>query len=143
MSNARGPALLSVAVMPRTVADRERLTDGLRKLLAEDPALRVESGPTSAVVVFATGELHLEIVIDRLKREFKLFGYSVDLRERTHGRGTFTTKFDHYEPVRPDDECDAGGNPLVGAPRRSPPMPRGFGVALPAPDEDDQIKRRD
>lgn len=65
------PALLSIALSPRTDADRKNLARGLQKLMAEDPTLRTEDGPSSGeVIVAATGELQLEIVLDRLKREF-------------------------------------------------------------------------
>ena len=67
------PALLSLALSPKTDADRERLTLGLRKLMAEDPSLRVEDAlSTGEVVIAATGELQLEIVVDRLAREFNV-----------------------------------------------------------------------
>lgn len=69
------PALLSLALSPNTDADRERLTLGLRQLMAEDPSLRLNSGvSTGEVVIAATSELQLEIVVDRLGREFNRGG---------------------------------------------------------------------
>lgn len=67
------PAVLSLALSPKTDADRERLAQGLRTLMGEDPALRVKGGPLPGeVVIAAVGELQLEIVVDRLKREFSV-----------------------------------------------------------------------
>ena len=64
-------AVLSLAVTPKTSADQEKLAQGLAKLMAEDPMLRVTTDQeTGDVVVAGMGELHLEIVVDRLKREF-------------------------------------------------------------------------
>ena len=66
-----GRALLSLAIRPKTEADRERLARGVTALMAEDPTMSVETDPaTGEVVVAGMGELHLEIIIDRLKREF-------------------------------------------------------------------------
>jgi elongation factor G len=66
-------APLSVALKPKTRADEEKLGHGLGKLLAEDPMLRVRTDPaTGDVVIAGTGELHLEIILDRLKREFNV-----------------------------------------------------------------------
>jgi elongation factor G len=64
----------------------------------------------------------------------ELFGYSTDLRERTHGRGSFTMRFDHYEPCLPRDNDDGSRDSLVTAPRNSPPTPRSSHVELPEPD---------
>jgi elongation factor G len=65
------PALLSLTIRPKTNADQERLGQGLQKLLAEDPTLRVDADQqTGESVISTVGELHLEIVVERLKREF-------------------------------------------------------------------------
>ncbi|XWO14356.1 Elongation factor G [Candidatus Hepatincola sp. Pdp] len=65
--------VIQVAVEPKTKADQEKMGIALSRLIAEDPSLRVhmdeESGQT---VLSGMGELHLEIMIDRLKREFKV-----------------------------------------------------------------------
>jgi elongation factor G len=67
------PALLSLAIKPRTEADQERLALGLRALTAEDPTISAKTNPaTGEVVVAVTGELQLEIVVDRLRREFNV-----------------------------------------------------------------------
>jgi elongation factor G len=65
--------VISVAIEPRTKADQDKLGIGLGKLAAEDPSFRAhtdeESGQT---IISGMGELHLEIIVDRLKREFKV-----------------------------------------------------------------------
>jgi len=67
------PAVLSIALGPQTQADQEKLGQGLQKLIAEDPTLHVKvDQATGEVVIAGMGELHLEIVLDRLKREFNV-----------------------------------------------------------------------
>ncbi len=65
--------VISVAVEPKTKADQEKMAVALQKLAEEDPSFRVttdeESGQT---IISGMGELHLEILVDRLKREFKV-----------------------------------------------------------------------
>ena len=65
--------VISVAVEPRTIADQEKMGVALSKLAKEDPSFRMhtdeESGQT---IISGMGELHLEIIVDRLKREFKV-----------------------------------------------------------------------
>src|ERR1044072_1522564 len=68
-----GPALLSLALTPRTKADHERLRLGLGTLLTEDPTIRTKTDErTGEVIIGGLGELHLEVIIDRLKREFNV-----------------------------------------------------------------------
>ena len=63
--------LLSLAIRPKTEADRERLARGVTTLMADDPTMSVDTDPaTGEVVIAGMGELHLEIIVDRLKREF-------------------------------------------------------------------------
>ncbi len=65
--------VIEVAVEPKTKADQEKLSIALGKLAAEDPSFRVGLDAESAqTVIKGMGELHLEIIIDRLKREFKV-----------------------------------------------------------------------
>ncbi len=74
MGGMTGNALLSLAIRPNTEADRKRLARGVRTLMAEDPTMSVNADPTTGDVVIAgMGELHLEIILDRLKREFSLW----------------------------------------------------------------------
>ena len=65
--------VISLAIEPKTKADQEKLGVGLQKLMAEDPTFRVKTDPqTGEVVIAGMGELHLEIIVDRLKREFNV-----------------------------------------------------------------------
>ena len=63
--------VISLAIEPKTKSDQEKLGVGLQKLMAEDPTFRVKTDEqTLQVVIAGMGELHLEIIVDRLKREF-------------------------------------------------------------------------
>jgi len=65
--------VIEVAVEPKTKADQEKMGTALGRLIAEDPSLRVASDEeTGQTVLKGMGELHLEIIIDRMKREFKV-----------------------------------------------------------------------
>ncbi len=63
--------VISVAIEPKTRADQDKLTTGLVKLADEDPTFRVRTEEeTAQVIISGMGELHLEIIVDRLRREF-------------------------------------------------------------------------
>lgn len=63
--------VISVAIEPKTMADQDKLGIGLSKLAEEDPTFRVHTDPeTSQTIIQGMGELHLEIIVDRLRREF-------------------------------------------------------------------------
>ena len=63
--------VIALAIEPKTKADQEKLSQGLAKLTAEDPTFRVRTDhETGQVVISGMGELHLEIIVDRLQREF-------------------------------------------------------------------------
>jgi elongation factor G len=65
--------VISLAIEPKTKADQEKLGVGLAKLKAEDPTFHVKTDEeTGQVVIAGMGELHLEIIVDRLKREFNV-----------------------------------------------------------------------
>jgi elongation factor G len=65
--------VISLAIEPKTKGDQEKLGQGLAKLMAEDPTFRVKTDEqTGQVVIEGMGELHLEIIVDRLKREFSV-----------------------------------------------------------------------
>jgi elongation factor G len=88
--------VISLAVEPKSSADNDKLTIGLLKLAEEDPTFRVrtdeESGQT---IISGMGELHLEILVDRLKREFK-----VEVNQgapQVAYREAITKKVDHRE----------------------------------------------
>ena len=115
--------VIGVAVEPKTQKDLDKLGVGLAKLAEEDPTFRVETNEeTGQTVIRGMGELHLEIIIDRLRREFKvecnqgrpLVSYKeaitkpVELREvykeQTGGRGNFADIIVRLEPADPDFE---------------------------------------
>jgi len=65
--------VISVAVEPKTKADQEKMALALQKLAEEDPSFRVTTDEeTGQTIISGMGELHLEIIVDRLKREFKV-----------------------------------------------------------------------
>jgi elongation factor G len=65
--------VIDVAVEPKTKADQDKLAIALMKLSEEDPTFRVHSDPeTSQTIISGMGELHLEIIVDRMMREFKV-----------------------------------------------------------------------
>src|SRR5204863_7588435 len=65
--------VISVAVEPKSKADQDKLSSGLARLADEDPTFRVTSDEeTGQTLISGMGELHLEIIIDRLKREFNV-----------------------------------------------------------------------
>jgi elongation factor G len=65
--------VISIAVEPKTKADQEKLGTSLQKLAIEDPSFRVKTDEeTGQTIISGMGELHLEIIIDRLMREFKV-----------------------------------------------------------------------
>ena len=110
--------VLGIAVEPKTQNDLDRLGIGLQKLAEEDPTFQVESNEeTGQTIIRGMGELHLDIIIDRLKREFKVecnqgrpqvtykeaITKPVELREvfkkQTGGRGKFADIICRVEPV--------------------------------------------
>ena len=117
--------VIGIAVEPKTQKDLDRLGVGLAKLAEEDPTFRVQTNEeTGQTVISGMGELHLEIIIDRLKREFKVecnqgrpqvsykeaITKSVQLREvykkQTGGRGKFADIIVRVEPADDDFEGD-------------------------------------
>ncbi len=115
--------VIGIAVEPKTQNDLDKLSVGLAKLAEEDPTFTVKMDEeTGQTVISGMGELHLEIIIDRLKREFKVeanqgrpqVSYKeaitkpVELREvykkQTGGRGKFADIIVRVEPTDPDFE---------------------------------------
>lgn len=110
--------VIGIAVEPKTQNDLDKLSNGLAKLAEEDPTFQVRTDQDSGqTVIRGMGELHLEIIIDRLKREFKVecnqgapqVAYkeavtsTVELREvfkkQTGGRGKFADIYIKFGPV--------------------------------------------
>ena len=110
--------VIGIAVEPKTQKDLDKLGVGLQKLAEEDPTFRVETNEeTGQTVISGMGQLHLDIIIDRLRREFKVecnqgrpqvtykeaITKPVELREvfkkQTGGRGKFADIICRVEPV--------------------------------------------
>ena len=117
--------VIGIAVEPKTQKDLDKLGVGLQKLAEEDPTFRVQTNEeTGQTVISGMGELHLDIIIDRLRREFKVecnqgrpqvtykeaITKPVEIREvfkkQTGGRGKFADIIVRVEPV---DEGFEGG----------------------------------
>jgi elongation factor G len=90
--------VISLAIEPKTKADQEKLGTGLQKLMAEDPTFRVQTDlQTGQTIIAGMGELHLEIIVDRLKREFNVeasvgkpqVAYKETLTRRSEGEGRY------------------------------------------------------
>jgi elongation factor G len=65
--------VISVAIEPKTAADQDRMAEALRKLSEEDPTFRVHSDENTAqTIIEGMGELHLEVLVDRMMREFRV-----------------------------------------------------------------------
>ena len=84
--------VISVAIEPATRADQDRLTDALRKLSEEDPTFLVRfNEETGQTVMSGMGELHLEVLVDRMKREFNVVAHVGS--PRVSYRETLTSAF--------------------------------------------------
>ena len=65
--------VIGLVIEPKTKSDRDKLGESIKKLLEEDPTLKIKTDPeTSQTQLYGMGELHLEIIVDRLKREFNV-----------------------------------------------------------------------
>jgi elongation factor G len=113
--------VISVAIEPKTKADQDKLAGGLQRLAEEDPTFRVRSDEeTGQTLIAGMGELHLEIIVDRLLREFSVdanvgrpqvayretFGRPVEKIEgrfvrQTGGRGQYGHAVINAEPAEP------------------------------------------
>ncbi len=119
--------VMSVAVEPKTRADEEKLGQSLQKLSEEDPTFRVHTDEeTSQLIISGMGELHLEILVDRMLREFRVeanvgrpqvayretIGTSVKSEGRfvrqSGGRGQFGHVWLEMEPVEDNDGDEDG-----------------------------------
>jgi elongation factor G len=90
--------VISIAIEPKTKADQEKLGVSLQKLATEDPSFRVNTDrETGQTIISGMGELHLEIIVDRLLREFKVdanvgkpqVAYKETIRRATEKEGKF------------------------------------------------------
>ena len=124
--------VISIAVEPKTQKDMDKLSVGLAKLAEEDPTFTVRTDEQSGqTVISGMGELHLDIIIDRLKREFKVecnqgkpqvnykeaITETVNLREvykkQTGGRGKFADIIVNVGPV--DEDFKEGGLQFINS----------------------------
>ncbi len=65
--------VIALVIEPKTKADRDKLGESLKKFIEEDPTLRIKTdNETSQTLLYGMGELHLEIIVDRLRREFNV-----------------------------------------------------------------------
>ena len=122
--------VIGIAVEPKTQKDMDKLSNGLAKLAEEDPTFTVHTDEQSGqTVISGMGELHLDIIIDRLKREFKVecnqgkpqvnykeaITKTVNLREvykkQSGGRGKFADIIVNVGPV--DDDFEGTGLQFV------------------------------
>jgi elongation factor G len=88
--------VISIAVEPKTKADQEKMGIALQKLSEEDPTFRVKSDEeTGQVIISGMGELHLDIIVDRMRREFKV-ETNVGQPQVAY-RETITEEIDHEE----------------------------------------------
>jgi len=90
--------VISVAIEPKTKADQDKLGEALSKLMDEDPTFRVTvDDETGQTLISGMGELHLEIIVDRLKREFRVeanigkpqVAYKETIRKKARAEGKF------------------------------------------------------
>ncbi|HET8817098.1 elongation factor G [Pseudidiomarina aestuarii] len=121
--------VISVAVEPKTKADQEKMGIALGKLAAEDPSFRVKTDEESGqTIISGMGELHLDIIVDRMKREFKVecnvgkpqVAYRETIRSKVEvegkfvrqsgGRGQFGHVWLRIEPMEFDANDDETPN---------------------------------
>ncbi|MDR3705647.1 MAG: elongation factor G [Paludibacteraceae bacterium] len=145
--------VIGISIEPKTQKDIDKLGIGLSKLAEEDPTFRVKTDPDSGqTVIEGMGELHLEIIIDRLRREFKVecnqgrpqvaykeaITKTVEIREvykkQSGGRGKFA---DIIVKVGPADEGFEGGLQFVDEVKGGnipkefiPSIQKGFAAAM-------------
>jgi elongation factor G len=118
--------VISVAVEPETNAEKERLDFSLGKMVEEDPTFRVREDPdTGQTIISGMGELHLDIIVDRLDREYKVKPRvgkpQVVYRETITGTATASARFERSlkeEAIFGEATC------------RVAPLPRGSGTKV-------------
>jgi elongation factor G len=129
--------VIRVAIEPKTKVDQDKLAEALQKLAEEDPTFRVHTDDeTGQTIISGMGELHLEIIVDRLQREFKVnanvgrpqVAYRETIRDgvtnvvgkfvrQSGGRGQYGHVVIHIEPTEPgagfvfEDEIVGGAIP--------------------------------
>lgn len=126
--------VIEIAVEPKTKADQEKMSQALQRLAAEDPSFRVstdfESGQT---IIKGMGELHLDIIVDRMKREFKVdanigapqVAYRETIsrkaridythKKQTGGSGQYARVILDFEPLEPGEGFQFEGKVVGGS----------------------------
>jgi elongation factor G len=126
--------VIEIAVEPKTKADHDKMSTALQRLAAEDPSFRVASDQESGqTIIKGMGELHLDIIVDRMRREFSVeanigapqvayretISKAVDIdythKKQTGGSGQFARVKIHFEPSEPGEGFEfvskvVGGN---------------------------------
>ena len=114
--------VIELAIEPKTKADQEKMGVALSRLASEDPSLRLSTNEeTGQTILKGMGELHLEIIVDRMKREFKVEAnvgapqvayretitkkYTVDYthKKQSGGSGQFARVIIEFEPLKPGE----------------------------------------
>jgi elongation factor G len=142
--------VIEVAVEPRTKGDQEKMGVALARLAAEDPSFRVTSDAESGqTVIKGMGELHLEIIVDRMKREFKVDAnvgapqvayretisrvHEIDYthKKQTGGAGQFARIVLRFEPLEPGSGFQFESSVVGGSVPREyvPGVQKGLAVA--------------
>ncbi len=135
--------VISLAIEPKTKADQEKMGMALNRLCDEDPTLRVKVDPeTNQTLIAGMGELHLEIIVDRLKREFNVqtntgrpqVAYKETIKttaetrvkyvKQTGGRGQYADVSTRLEPLEPGTGHEAAAEVVGGT------VPREFWPAV-------------
>ncbi|WP_319380266.1 elongation factor G [Thiomicrorhabdus sp.] len=117
--------VISIAIEPKTKADQEKMGIALQKLAAEDPSFRVHTDEeTNQTIISGMGELHLDIIVDRMRREFKVeanvgapqVSYRETIRKavecegkfvrQSGGRGQYGHVVFKIKPLPEDSEAD-------------------------------------
>ncbi|MDO5699836.1 MAG: elongation factor G, partial [Dermatophilus congolensis] len=127
--------VISVAIEPKTKGDQEKLSTAIQKLAQEDPTFQVElDAETGQTVIKGMGELHLDILVDRMRREFKVEAnigkpqvayretirravekYDYTHKKQTGGSGQYAKVQITFEPLKTDDgEMYEFGNSVTG-----------------------------
>ncbi len=126
--------VIEIAVEPKTKGDQEKMSMALNRLAAEDPSLRLSSDEeTGQTILKGMGELHLDIIVDRMRREFKVEAnvgapqvayretiskpYTIDYthKKQSGGSGQFARVIIEFEPTEPGEgysfkDTVVGGN---------------------------------
>lgn len=118
--------VISIAIEPKTKADQEKLAQALQRLAMEDPSFRIMiNEETGQTLISGMGELHLEIIVDRMKREFKVEG-NVGNPQVAYKETISATAIAEGKFIRQGQGKNQYGHCVV----QLEPLPRGQGFAF-------------